>query len=117
MLRTIVRLLVLALVVHAGVRIVPVFWNYVQLRDAVRELAMFPGRLTDAELVERVVGLAGRHDVPLTAADVEFSRDGQTITFRTVYTKDLEYVPTRTYPWTFTIDVAEDPPRYGELIP
>ena len=117
MLRNIIRLLVLALVVHAGVRIIPVFWNYVQFRDAVREAAMFPGRLTDEQLVERVVRIADRHDVTLTPAEVEFAREGQTVSFRTVYTKDLEYVPTRFYPWTFTIDVAEDPPRYGELIP
>lgn len=117
MLRNIIRLLVLALVVHAGVRIVPVFWNYIQLKDAVRETAMFPGRLTDAELIERVVRTAGRHDVELSTDEVEFGRDGETISIRVVYTKQLEYVPTRFYPWTFTIDVAEDPPRYGELIP
>lgn len=117
MLRNIVRLLVLALVVHAGVRIIPVFWNYIQFRDAVREVAMFPGRLTDAELVARVIGIAGRHDVELAPGDVEFSRDGETIGIRTVYTKSLEYVPRRSYAWTFTIDVVEDPPRYGELIP
>lgn len=117
MLRNIIRLLVLALVVHAGVRIIPVFWNYVQFRDAVREVAMFPGRLTDEELVGRVVRLAERHDVPLTAPEIAFAREGQTISFRTGYTKELEYVPTRFYPWTFTIDVAEEPPRYGELIP
>ena len=117
MLRTIIRLLVLALVVHAGVRIIPVFWNYVQFRDAVREVAMFPGRLTDEELVERVVRLAERHDVPLTAPEIAVAREGQTVIFRMGYTKELEYVPTRFYPWTFTIDVAEEPPRYGELIP
>ena len=117
MLRNIVRLLVLALVVHAGVRIIPVFWNYVQFKDGVREIAMFPERLTDEELIERVVRLAERHDVPLTATEIEFAREDQTIIFRMGYTKDLEYVPTRFYPWTFTIDVAEDPPRYGELLP
>jgi hypothetical protein len=117
MLRNIFRLLLLGLVVHAGVRVVPVFWNFYKLRDAVRETAMFPGRLTNEELVGHVVQLARTHDVALTARDIEVARDGPTTYIRTGYTKQLEYVPTRFYPWTFSIDVAEDPPRYGELIP
>jgi len=117
MLRNFVRLLVLALVVHAGVRIVPVFWNFVKLRDAVRETAMFPGRLTKEELVGHVVLLARAHDVVLTAQDIEVAKEGQTTYIRTGYTKQLEYVPTRFYPWAFSIDVAEEPPRYGKLIP
>ena len=117
MLRNIVRLLLLALVVHAGVRIIPVFWNFIQLRDAVREKAMYPGRLTNEELASQVVQLARTHDVTLTPQEIEVAREGQTTYIRTGYTKQLEYVPTKFYPWAFSIDVAEDPPRYGELIP
>lgn len=113
----IVRLLILGLVVHAGVRIVPVFWNYVQLEDAVRETAMFPGRLTNEEVVARVLDLSETHDVLLTPDDITVAREGATVYIRTSYTKQLEYVPTKFYPWTFDIDVAEDPPRYGELLP
>ncbi len=117
MLRTLIRLTLLALVVHAGVRLIPVFWHYVQLKDAVRETAMFPGRLTDEELVQRVVELAAAHDVSLAPVDIEVGRDGETTWIRTAYTKQLEYVPTRFHQWDFRIEVAEDPPRYGELIP
>jgi len=117
MLRIVIRLVVLALVVHAGVRIVPVFWNFVKLRDAVREMAMFPGKLTPDELNAQVVALAARHDVDLLPQEIAVAREGQTTYIRTGYTKQLEYVPKRFYPWAFTIDVAEDPPRYGELIP
>lgn len=117
MVRNVIRLTLLALVVHAGLRLIPVFWNFVQLKDAVRETAMFPGRLNDEELVQRVVELADTHDVTLTPRDIEVGRDGETTWIRTGYTKQLEYVPTRFYPWDFSIEVAEEPPRYGELIP
>lgn len=117
MLRNVFRIVVLALVVHAGVRIGPVFWNYVKLKDAVRETAMFPERRTNEELVARVVDLADAHDVALTPREISVQREGQTTYISTSYTKQLEYVPTRFYPYHFVIDVAEEPPRYGDLIP
>ncbi len=117
MLRNAIRLIVFALVVHAGVRIGPVFWNYVKFKDAVRETAMFPERRTREELVARVVELARAHDVALTPQEIVVERDGQTTYISTSYTKRLEYVPTRFYPYHFVIDVAEEPPRYGDLIP
>lgn len=117
MLRNLVRLIVLGLLVHAGVRVGPVFLNYYKFKDAVRETAMFPGKLTAEELVARVVEIGLAHDVELTPREIEVAKDGQTTYIRTGYTKQLEYVPRRFYPWTFAVDVAEDPPRYGELIP
>lgn len=117
MLRNIVRLLLLALVVHAGVRIVPVFWNFVKFRDAVREMAMFPGKLKPEDISKQVITLAAAHDVELFPEDVVAGKEGAVTFVQTAYTKQLEYVPTRFYPWTFEIDVAEEPPRYGKLIP
>ena len=117
MLRNLIRLVVLGLLVHAGVRCVPTFWNYVKLKDAVAETAMFAGRRSNEALVERVLRLAGEHDVTLTPRDVNVVRQGEVTYIATAYTKQLEYLPTRFYPWTFVIDVAEAPPRYGDLIP
>ena len=50
MVRNLVRLIVLGLVVHAGVRIVPEFWHYLQFKDAVVEAATYAGRKTPEEL-------------------------------------------------------------------
>ena len=44
MVRNLVRLIVLGLVVHAGVRIIPEFWHYLQFKDAVVEAATYAGR-------------------------------------------------------------------------
>jgi hypothetical protein len=117
MIRNIIRLLVLSLIVHAGVRIGPIFWHYLQLKDAVVETAMFAGRKTPEALVERVVALADEHGVILAPREITVVRDGEITYITTGYTKQLEYLPTRFYPWQFTIDIESEPPRYGKLIP
>ena len=43
MVRNLVRLVILGLLVHAAVRIVPEFWHYMQFKDAVTEVASYPG--------------------------------------------------------------------------
>ena len=59
MFRNLVRLVVLALVVHAGVRIVPEFWHYLQFKDAVTEVASYPGRKTPEQLRKQVTSPNG----------------------------------------------------------
>ena len=62
MLRNLVRLVVLVLVVHAAVRIGPEFWHYLQFKDAVTEVASYPGRKTPEQLreyIEVLFGLVG----------------------------------------------------------
>lgn len=117
MLRILVRLVVLGLVVHAAVRVGPPFWNYLQLKDAVGETATFQGNRSPEQMTQRVILLARFHDVELAPEQVEITKDGATTYIRARYTKQLEYVPTKFYPWAFVIDVAGQPPRYGSLVP
>jgi hypothetical protein len=53
----------------------------------------------------------------LPAREITVVRDGEITYITTGYTKQLEYLPTRFYPWQFTIDIESEPPRYGKLIP
>ena len=65
MLRAIIRLALVALVVHAAVKTLPVFWAHVKFRDAVEEMAMFSQKRSEGEIAERVFDIAARMDVPL----------------------------------------------------
>jgi hypothetical protein len=112
MLRTIVRLVVLGLVLHAAVRITPEFWHYLKFKDAVAETASFSQRKTPEQIKERVARLALENDVPITAADVAVSQQGEVVYVSTAWTAQLEYVPTRFYAYDFVVDVEGRPQRF-----
>lgn len=112
MLRTVVRLVVLGLLVHAAVRVGPVFWHYLQFKDAVAETATFSGRKTPDQIRQRVATLAIEYEVPITVDDVAVSKQGETTYVSTSWTAQLEYVPTRFYPYYFVVDVEGRPQRF-----
>lgn len=117
MLRTIIRLALVALVVHAAVKTVPVFWSHVKFRDAVEEMAMFSAKRSEGEVLDRVMQIAERFDVPLARQAVRV-RKAQGITFvDAAYTAQLEIFPNRYYPWDFQINIQAVPPRYANVLP
>jgi hypothetical protein len=117
MLRTLIKLLLFILVVHAGVRTVPVFWTYFKFRDAVAETARFSSRRSAEEVAARVMAIATRMDVPLAPGALRVTKQAARTRVEASYTEELEFLPRRTYPWTFQISVEEEPPRYSEVIP
>lgn len=117
MLRTLIKLAIVILIVHAGVRIVPEFWGYVQFKDAVQELADFSGRRTPEEVAGRVLQIARRYDILIDGQDVRVRKAKETTFIETRYTAQLEYFPGRFYPWTFEVKVEGVPPRFGDLTP
>jgi hypothetical protein len=117
MLRSIIRLALVALVVHAAVRTVPVFWAQVKFRDAVEEMAMFSGKRTDREVADRVMQIAARLDVPLAREDLQVRKAQHTTYVDATYTAQLEVFPRTFYPWTFQIHIEAVPPRYTDVLP
>ena len=112
MLRNLVRIVVLGLVMHAAARITPEFWHYLKFRDAVVETASYSRGKTIEQIRERVVRLASENDVPITAQDVAVSQQGEVVYVSTAWTAQLEYVPTRFYPYDFIVDVEGRPQRF-----
>ena len=108
MIRAVIKLALVALVVHAAVKTVPVFWNYVKFRDAVEETARFSSKRSEQEVKSRVMAIAGRLDIPLVADELEVRKVEDRTIVEAAYTADLEYFPGRSYPWDFSfrIDVA-----------
>jgi hypothetical protein len=115
MLRTLIRLALVALVVHAGVKTVPVFWTHFKFRDAVEDMAMFSVKRTENDVANRVLEIAARMDVPLTRENLKVHRAAGVTYVDATYTARLEYFPRRFYPWDFTLDVRATPPRYASL--
>jgi hypothetical protein len=117
MIRTVIKLAIVALVVHAAVKTVPVYWNYFKFKDAVEETAKFSSRRTEEEVQARVLAIANRLDVPVTANDIHVRKDRDRTFVETEYTAELEYFPGKVYPVEFKIQVEGVPPRYASDLP
>ncbi len=115
--RNIIRLVVVVAVVHAGVKIGPVFWTHFKFRDSVHDLAMFSVKRTEREVQDRVMDIAARMDVPVDRENVTVRKDKQKTIVSASYRAQLEYFPRRYYPWDFDFEVQGVPPRYSSVIP
>jgi hypothetical protein len=116
MVKLTIKLLVLAAILHAGYRIVPVFYTHYQFKDALTELATFSTRRTPEDVLERAVKLAKEYKVPLGKEDFLVRRAGQNTTISASYNVQLEYFPRQFYPYDFVLDV-QGQPRFGEFAP
>jgi hypothetical protein len=112
-----IKLAIVALIAHAGIKIVPVFWSYLRYKDALEETARFAGRKTEEQLVDRATRLATELDVKLNGAPIRVKRGNNFTQIDTRWVAQLEYFPRQYYPYEFVIHVNEGPPRYGDYIP
>jgi len=106
MARTIVKVAIFLLVVHALYRFVPVYIRYQQFKDAVHETALFSRRTTDLEIVDRVMQLADKYRIPLDREYVQVRRDHDQLFIDASYVESIEWLPTYRRPWQF--DVGEE---------
>jgi hypothetical protein len=112
-----IKLAIVALLAHAGIKIVPVFWSYLRYKDALEETARFSGRRTEEQLVEKATRLAHDLDVPLNGAAIRVKKGNNFTTIDTRWVAQLEYFPRQYYPYEFVVHVNETAPRYGDYIP
>jgi hypothetical protein len=93
MLRNLVRLVVFLLIANALYRFVPVYLHHYQFKDAVAETAKFAKDRSDVEIVDRVMVLAGRYQIPLEREAVQVTRDKQMTYINLTYEEVIEWVP------------------------
>jgi hypothetical protein len=115
--RALIKLALVAIVVHGAVKVVPVFWNYVRFRDGCEEIAKFSSRKAEPEIKARVLAKASQFEIPLGPDAVQVRKQGSLTLIDANYTAQLEYFPTRFYPYSFAVKVQGVPPAYGDYIP
>lgn len=102
--KSIIKLVILALFLNAAFRIGTEYVTYYQFRDTIREAAMFTAR-TDDELGQAVMESATNYEVPLAPDGFTMHRDGREATVTGSYTKSIEIVPGYKYPWNFPFTI------------
>ena len=105
MLRNLLRLAVVLLIANALYRFVPVYIHHYEFEDAVAEAAKFSKDRSDIELVDRVMVLAERYQIPLDREAVQVTRDKQMTYITLAYEEQIEWVPTYKRPMPFTVSV------------
>ena len=117
MIKLVLKLAVVALIAHAGIKIVPIFWANYHFKDSLAEQARYAGRKSEDELRNRAEKTANDLEIPVTAEAITVKKQGAVTTFDTRYVAQLEYFPRRYYPWEFVIHVEETPPAYRAYLP
>jgi hypothetical protein len=111
-----IRLAIIALIAHAGIKIIPVFWAHAQFKDKLSEIGRYTGRKTVEDMTRRAMKSADELGVPLESA-VSIQRQENLTIIDTQYVAQLEYFPKQFYPYKFVIHLEEVPQRYDAYIP
>jgi hypothetical protein len=103
--KTIIKLVIAALVVHATYRAADVYLRYYNFRDDVHQIAQFAGRQTDTELRDRVLEAAQQREIPLDPAEIAVRRKPNHLLIDATYSENIELLPRYFYPWEFKLDI------------
>lgn len=91
--KTIIKLLIVALVLNACMRVGLAAWQYYEFKDAVAQEARFRGEEPVAKLHEYVLRLAEQQGLEVFPADVEIKKNGTQTTIAVAYLDVIELVP------------------------
>jgi hypothetical protein len=103
--KTILKLVIAALVIHATYRAGVVYMRYYEFKDDVTQIAQFGVRRTDNELKTNVLDAARRREIPLSPDAVTVTRANHHIIVDARYLEQVELAPRYFYPWTANVHV------------
>ena len=103
--KTIIKLIIAALILHATWRAGTVYLRYYELTDEVTQIAQFGVRQTDNQLINGVVDAAKRLDIALDANAVTVKRQNHHIIIDAHYLDQVELAPRYFYPWDAKLHV------------
>ena len=104
--KTLIKLLIAAVIVNATGRMALSAWTNYQFRDSVQEVVLFGAHETLADLKNEIMKEAGEQGVPVDDEDVIVERQGMLTTAEASYVDEIELFPRYVYPmnWSFKVD-------------
>jgi len=104
--RTIIKLAIAALVIHAAYRVGVAYWDHYQFTDAVQQVAQFGESEPVPEIKRRVMELAAERHLPIGEEAITVTRERRRIDVDGEYTRDILLAPGYKRPWKFTVDIV-----------
>jgi hypothetical protein len=102
-LKTILQLLIAALIVNAAARGGMATWRYYQFKDAATNEARLAGDETAAVVHQRILRVAEEQGIAILPADLEVAKEGTATTVAALYGEEIELIP-RLYKREFLFD-------------
>jgi len=103
--KTIIQLLIAALILNAGWHIGNAYYKYYNFKDDVQQAALFGNSKSEVELQNRVLQLASQSQLPLAAENVSVRRENEHTFVNAAYTEQVQIVPTYFYPYEFKMNL------------
>jgi hypothetical protein len=100
--KTVIKLLIAAIVLHGAVRLGLAYWTCYQFEDALQQIAQFAGNRPAKEVHGQAVKKAAELGVPVTADEIHVRRDEREVVIEASYTAGVQIFPSYEYPWQFT---------------
>lgn len=104
--RTLIKLALAALVIHAVYRVGSAYWDHYQFQDAVQQVAQFAESEPIETIRNRVLELAAERDLPIGPEALTVTRQQRRITVDGAYERTLLLVPGYSHPWSFSVHVV-----------
>ena len=121
MVKLVIKLAIVGLLANAAFQVVPVFYTNWKFKDAIKEVATFPGyRATVEQVLVKCEKVAKEHELPLTKDDFTVKLAGPGVPVTTIdvaYEVDLKPFPGQTRKHLFDMHLEGEPPRFGSLTP
>jgi type III secretion system FlhB-like substrate exporter len=116
--KTLIKLIIAAVVVNAAYRGGSAYLKYYQFKDETQQMILFGQAEPVATLTKQIIGEAAKRDVPLDEDDVMVTREGTRTVAEVSYTENVEIFPRYFYPVAFSFNAeaygvagASGPPR------
>lgn len=105
--RTLVKLVIAAMILNAAGRYGLSAWTHYNFRDSVQQTLLFGDNASPAELANEIMREAERQEVPLDPDELNVQQNGGVVTATATYVDRIELFPRYIYPktWEFDIEV------------
>ncbi len=104
--KTVIKLIIVALVLNAAYRVGSAYWTHYQFQDSIQQMAQFSEHAAPEDLRTKILEMAGTLGVPIEPDNLTITRGNRRIDIDGSYFRDLEIVPRFKRRWDFTIHVA-----------
>jgi hypothetical protein len=123
MVKTLIKIAIALLVLHAAFRVGNAYWNFYRYEDALQQIAQFGDRRTERQVCNAAMSAAAEYGVPIAADDLTVRKGtnppfnceagptalkgnslaGATaeLTIEGSYQDRLQLLPSYFYPWEF----------------
>jgi hypothetical protein len=103
--KTLIKLTIAAIVIHATWRAGTVYFRYYQFRDGLQQTAQFSGGRSENELRNRAYEIATQYEVPIAPEHIRVRREDNHTLIDASYEERIELLPRYYYPYQFKVSV------------